>query len=328
MSVNSLQGVRGLMHLSHEKREDGLTTPTHSSVSRARFRSSGSPSESAAVAAHGGDSDSDIEQELQLTTTGALPGSVQSSGGAPTTSHSKPTPATAGALGLDATLKNPNKHLSVADLLAGGPTFSDPFANLGLGSADSEVGRGSGASAATADQPNLPQPLVREAVASMSKTADSNSSSSTLAAMTNLTSEVDDAIASTQQWRQEQEAKLQAQLREMKRAHRRQIQAQQAAILTADLAQFDVTAQDDVEADYEHEPESRSEQEENGNFTNLDDNSDGQAGPLEQELQRLRLRAQNLREDSAGWDQPAHAAADPLHMVRWFAGCAGRIDGA
>jgi hypothetical protein len=31
MSVNSLQGVRGLLTLSNEKKEDGLTTPKHRS---------------------------------------------------------------------------------------------------------------------------------------------------------------------------------------------------------------------------------------------------------------------------------------------------------
>jgi len=296
MSGNSLQGVRGLMNLSQEKREDGLSTPTHAASNGKADRSS---------APHAFDDDDDNDNGNGNdggVEDAATPGAVAT------------TAATATTASSSTELVNPNKHLRVSDLLQGGPAFAFEFADPVALDADGH--------------PQLPA-AVRGTEAtpeSGAAGADTHAGPST----DGFSAELDDAIASTQRWREEQAAKLQQQLRDMKRAHRRELQKQQRAAVESDLARFSATAsssdsagspqsgQDggpatdpapDADADANHDA--------SGPAVPESSEVDNDVGDLAHELQRLRLKAQHLRDDNARVSGAVSTAShNPALLVR------------
>jgi hypothetical protein len=234
-SAGSLQGVRGLMNLSHEKREDGLTTPTH--AARARSVGLGSSDRHATSSDAGAVVDDDDDNvDIALESEGGG-GSDGGGGGGGAGVSPRMGPASR-ALALE----NPNKHLRVADLLASADAATaaassssqDPFSTLLHTDYLAEV-EAATAAAAYASDPALPAAAKFSVAAANGQGSGGDGGDAgvaahamSVAAVSSLTSEVSDVLESTQQWRREQEAKLQAKLREMNRAHRRELQARQA----------------------------------------------------------------------------------------------------
>ena len=97
MSVNSLQGVRGLMTLSHEKREDGLSTPRHAASDDEEADLSPSQSPKSSTAASTSDN--------VTTSTNSSNNKVKKDSlkGPPTTQKTTQ-------------VENPNRHLTISDL--------------------------------------------------------------------------------------------------------------------------------------------------------------------------------------------------------------------